>query len=117
MDRYVDLNRSLTQLPSLVIFVLGGQAGQYLSIIEFFNKSGVPIVLIQTSAFDFRSLLAKISFYFFLQSEVSYFYTKNFVHYLLHTVTAKRIQVNDKKVTQFNNLFSNQASFLTLLNR
>jgi len=112
-----NIKRSLVQLPSLVIFILGGQVSQFLSIMGFFNKSGIQLVLIQTGRLDSRSLISTIPFYFFLQSETPYFRTKDFVYYLLQVIASKQLTINDKRIEKFNTMFSSQTSFLKLLSR
>lgn len=113
----LDLKRSVSRIPNLVIFVLGSQISQYLSFIKFFNKSRIPLVLIAPSFSDIRFLLTKLPFLFLLEISLPYYKLKDFVFYLLRFIKLKNLQTDRSNLSKINSAFFNQAAFLKLSNR
>lgn len=109
--------RSLMRVPSLVVFILNTQYNQFLSVMRFFNKIGIPLVLVATKNFDFKYFMPRLPFYIFLQSKLSLLEIRDFIFYLIKFIKFKHFCLDDWNVNKFNSTFSSQASFFILLNK
>lgn len=113
-----DIQRSLTNFPQLVIFILGKQLYQFLSFIRFFDNLCIPFALIQAGfILDLRYDSQKFAAYFLLKSHISLVQVKNFVHFLLSILKRKEFIVATNNLDRLNATFTTRVSFLAMLER